>query len=135
MKKLIFALVCFVASFAFVSCGSKEATPTSAAENSIELMKAKDYQGFIETIHFTGETPEEIEQQKQFYLGMIQGKADKTITKRGGIESYTLISEEIAEDGNTAKLQYELTYGDGTKDKSKFNMIKVDGKWMNEIKK
>lgn len=134
MKKLFLALVCFVATFAFVSCGGSS-TPADQAAEWIELVKAKDYKAFVETLNLQGETEEEIEQAKQFYLGMFEGKAEKTIAKHGGIESYTLVSEEVAEDGNSAKVEYELTYGDGTKDKTKFNMVKIDGEWKNEIKK
>jgi hypothetical protein len=66
---------------------------------------------------------------------MLQSKAAKTFDKKGGIDSYTLVSEEIAEDGNSAKVEYEITYGDGSKDSTKFNMVKVDGDWKQEIKK
>lgn len=134
MKKLFFALVCFVASFAFVSCGGPS-TPADVSADWIELVKAKDYKAFVETFNVTGESAEEIEQQKQFLLGMFEGKAEKSIAKHGGIDSYTLISEEVAEDGNTAKVEYEITYTDGTKDKTKFNMVKVDGEWKNDVKK
>lgn len=133
MKKLFFALVCFVASFAFVSCGSS--TPADVAADWIELVKNKDYKAFVETFNVTGDSAEEVEQQKQFLLGMFEGKAEKAIAKHGGIESYTLVSEEVAEDGNTAKVVYDITYTDGTKDKTKFNMVKVDGEWKNEVKK
>ena len=134
MKKILFAIVCLVASFTFASCGGGS-TPADQGAKCIELLKDKDYKAFVETINFEGETAEEIDQQKQFFLELLTKKVDEMYETVGGIQSYTLVKEEIAEDGNTAKLQYELTYGDGTKDKSKFNMIKVDGKWMNEIKK
>jgi hypothetical protein len=133
MKKLLFAIVCLIASFTFASCGGS--TPADEAAKCIELLKNKDYEGFVETIALKGETTEEIDQQKQFYLGMLQSKAAKTFDKKGGIDSYTLVSEEIAEDGNSAKVEYEITYGDGSKDSTKFNMVKVDGDWKQEIKK
>ena len=133
MKKLLFAIVCLVASFTFASCGGS--TPADEAAKCIELLKNKDYEGFVETIALKGETTEEIDQQKQFYIGMLQSKAEKTFEKKGGIDSYTLVSEEISEDGNSAKVEYEITYGDGSKDSTKFNMVKVDGDWKQEIKK
>ena len=45
------------------------------------------------------------------------------------------VSEEIAEDGKTAKVAYEIVYGDGSKEEQKFDMVLVDGAWKQEIKK
>ena len=53
----------------------------------------------------------------------------------GGIQSYTLVKEEIAEDGNSAKVEFEVTYGDGSKKTEKMNFVLVDGEWKQEIKK
>ena len=54
MKKLLFAIVCLMASFTFASCGGS--TPADEAANCIELLKNKDYDGFVETINFKGDT-------------------------------------------------------------------------------
>lgn len=135
MKKLFFVLVCVFALMA-TSCGGNSATPAGAAADCIELIKAKDYEGFVETINM-GEnaTPEEIEQAKQMYVALFKDKGEKQMEKKGGIESYTLVSEEIAEDGNTAKVKYDITYGDGSVETQKFDMVLVDGVWKQEIKK
>ena len=89
----------------------------------------------MRTINFKGETQEEIDQQKQFFLELLTKKVDEMYEQSGGIESYTLVSEEIAEDGNTAKVVYEITYGDGTKKNETINLINVDGAWKQEINK
>lgn len=135
MKKLFFALVCMFAVMAVTSCGGSSATPAGAAADCIELIKAQDYEGFVETIHFGDATPEEIEQAKAMYVSLFKDKGSKQIEKKGGIASYTLISEEIAEDGQTAKVKYELTYGDGSTETQKFDMTFVDGEWKQVIKK
>ena len=80
-------------------------------------------------------TPEEIEQAKQMYVSLFKDKGEKQMEKKGGIESYTLVSEELAEDGKTAKVKYDVTYGDGSVDTQKFNMVLVDGEWKQEMKK
>ena len=133
MKKLLFALVCFVASLTFASCGAP--TPADEAAKWLELIKAKDYKGFVETIKFKDEDPAKVEKQKEFYCSMFEQKADKTFDKKGGIDSYNLVSKEISEDGSKAKVKFELTYGDGSKDDASFDMVLVDGKWMNEVNK
>ena len=133
MKKLLFAIVCLIASFTFASCGGS--TPADEAANCIELLKNKDYDGFVETINFKGENAEEIDQQKAFFKELLTKKVDEMYEQMGGIESYTLVSEEVAEDGNTAKVVYEITYGDGTKKNETINLINVDGEWKQEINK
>lgn len=135
MKKLFFVLVCVFALMA-TSCGGNSATPAGAAADCIELIKAKDYEGFVETINMSeNATPEEIEQAKQMYVALFKDKGEKQMEKKGGIESYTLVSEEIAEDGNTAKVKYDITYGDGSVETQKFDMVLVDGVWKQEVKK
>ena len=129
MKKLFLALVCMVTLMAVTSCGGT-ATPTAAAEEGLEMIKAGNYEGFVETIYF-GEkaTEEEVKQAKEMYVSLFKEKGDKQITKKGGIASYNVLSEEIAEDGKTAKVAYETTYGDGSTDKMNLDLILVDGEW------
>lgn len=57
------------------------------------------------------------------------------IEKKGGIDSYSILSKTIAEDGKTAKVEYEIVYGNGKKDKQSFDMVLIDGKWKQRIKK
>ncbi len=135
MKKLFFVLVSVFALMA-TSCSGDSATPAGAAAECIELIKAKDYEGFVETIKMSeNATPEEVEQVKQMYVSLFKEKGDKQMEKKGGIDSYTLVSEEIAEDGKTAKVKYDITYGDGSVDTQKFDMVLVDGVWKQEVKK
>lgn len=137
MKKIFVAMVCMVAFLATTSCGGGAAsTPAGAAAEGIELIKAKDYEGFVETIKMSDKaTPEEVEQTKQLYVSLFRDKAGKQMEKKGGIQSYTLVSEEIAEDGQTAVVKYEITYGNGSTDKQKFDMILDGGEWKHNVKK
>ena len=50
MKKLFFVLVCMFAIMA-TSCGGGASTPTDAATDCIELIKAKDYEGFVDKLY------------------------------------------------------------------------------------
>ena len=136
MKKLFLSLVCMFALLATTSCGEKASTPADAATECLELVKAQNYEAFVETIKMSDKvTAEEIEQTKQMYVALFKEKAEKEITKKGGIASYTLVKEEIAEDGQTAKVEFDVTYGNGTTKKQKFDMILVDGKWMQNANK
>lgn len=136
MKKIFITMVCMVALLATSSCGGSASTPAGAAAEGIELIKAKDYEGFVETIKMPeNATSEEIEQTKQLYVSLFRDKAAKQMEKKGGIQSYTLVSEEIAEDGKTAVVKYEVIYGNGSTDKQKFDMIFDGGEWKHNLKK
>lgn len=136
MKKLFLSLVCMIALITISSCSGSSATPSDTAKEWIELIKAKDYESFVETIQPNEKaTPEEAEQTKQMYLSLFKDKGDKQIEKKGGIDSYSILSETIAEDGKTAKVEYEIVYGNGKKDKQSFDMVLVDGKWKQSVKK
>jgi hypothetical protein len=78
---------------------------------------------------------EEQEQAKQMFLAMFDEKGSKMIDEKQGIVSYTLVSEEIAEDGKSAKVKYDITYGDGTTQTQIFELVLVDGVWKQQIKK
>lgn len=135
MKKFFFSLVCAVALLATTACGGP-ATPAETAADYIEMMKNKDYEGFVETIKMNDDvTPEEAKQAKEMYVSMLKEKGDAQFEAKQGIASYTLVSEEVAEDGTTAKVVYEITYGDGSTDKQTFNLVNVDGKWMQDLNK
>lgn len=135
MKKLFFVLVCVFAIIA-TSCGGGASTPTDAATDCIELIKAKDYEGFVDKLYMGEEaTAEEVEQVKQMYVSLFKEKVDKQTEKKGGFASYTILSEEITEDGQSAKVKYEITYGDGSTDKNSLDFVLVDGEWKPAVKK
>lgn len=60
---------------------------------------------------------------------------EKQVKKKQGIASYKTVSEEIAEDGKTAVVKVEFTYGNGSTDTEKYDLKLVDGAWKPYIKK
>ncbi len=136
MKKLFLTLACVFALLATTACGGGASTPKDAAAECIELLKDKDYEGFVETIKMNDNvSAEEAKQAKEMYVSMLKEKGAAQFEAKQGIASYTLVSEEIAEDGMTAKVKYDITYGDGSTDSQTFNMVNVDGKWMQDLNK
>lgn len=119
------ALVAMVLCFA--SCGKPE-TPATIAEECIENIKNGDFDAFVETIDADEETKSQFKQ-------LFEAKGKEMIEKSGGIASYKIVSEEISEDGKTAKVKAEIEYGNGKKKDEKFNFVNVDGKWKQVIKK
>ena len=94
MKKLLRNLFGLICMFVMVSCGDD--TPTAVAEGYLDDLKAGKYQELVDNLHFKKEISDN---NKQQLVLMLEDKATKTIEKKGAIQSYEIISEEIAEHG------------------------------------
>ena len=68
-------------------------------------------------------------------VAMVQEKGSKTIEKSGGLKETEIVSEEMAEDGNSAVVTIKQHYGDGRVKEDTQKMVKVDGKWLMDIGK
>ena len=55
-------------------------------------------------------------------------KAKRSLEGKGGIKSF-VINETISEDGETATVFTEITYGNGEVETQESDYLKVDGKW------
>jgi len=62
-------------------------------------------------------------------------KAGKELEKKGGLKSFEVLSEEIAEDGNSAVVKFKQVFGNGEESEDEQKMVKVDGKWLMDIGK
>ena len=133
MKRLSFMLSCVCAFFLMASCGAP--SPADEAARCIDYLMEKDYVAIVETINVKGDTPEKQQASKQQLLELMEQKGDHMYEQKGGIASYSLVSEQISEDGMKAKVEYEVTYGNGAKEVEKFSMVMVDGVWKQDISK
>lgn len=121
-----------------VSCGggATSSSPGAAAKEYAEAIAEGDYDKFIDGIHFSeGTSADEIAQGKLMLRSMLNEKGAKTLEERGGMKSVEVISEEIAEDGKTAKVNMRYTYGNGETSDEAMDMF-LDGKtWKMELNK
>ena len=62
-------------------------------------------------------------------------KAKKSVESKGGIKDVEVVSEEIAEDGKTAKVVLKMIYKDGTTNENNMDMVMEKGQWKMSIKK
>ena len=136
MKKSVFGIIALVVmSVCFWSCGGGN-TPSKVVEKSIEYVKAKNYEAYVDLIQIEEKKGKSVEEQKEQLLALLQGKLGPTLDKNQGIASCEILSEEIAEDGNTAVVKAKITYGDGTTDDQKFKLVKnADGDWRLDAQK
>ena len=113
-----------------VSC-SKSNSPKDVATSFIQAMKNKNYEKAADCFYYEG-TKDEIKADKAQVLAFME-KAGQSIEKDGGIKSYKINSVE--EDGDTAIVKGEITYGNGDVKEDEIETKKVDGKWYIDLSK
>lgn len=131
MKKLV-ALFAVVAAFFAVSCGGPS-TPGAAAVEIFELMADGKYEKVVEKFYVAN--PEEKAEFESTMLSLIKEKVEPQMKAKGGIDKVELVSEELSEDGNSARVTTKIYYGDGTTKEDHTKMVKVDGEWLVSMEK
>ena len=127
MKKLASMFIAaMLIACCMVSC--KQNTPSAAAANCIELIKAGDYAAFVNTY----DLPDE---EKAQLTVILEQKGQATVEKIGGIDKYEILEEVVSEDGTEATVKAQVTYGNGESDESTFKFVKVGGEWKQVMNK
>ncbi len=121
-------------AFGFASCGGAD-TPTAVAEKSIQCLQDGDYEGYVDLLQLEVDEGEDLNQKKESAVVLIREKAKEFIEKQEGIKSYEVLSETIAEDGNSAKVEMNVVYGNGKEDKQTVKLVKVDDEWKVDFNK
>ncbi|MBP5563648.1 MAG: DUF4878 domain-containing protein [Bacteroidales bacterium] len=119
MKKLFVILLAVVAVFGLTSCKSN--SPSKVVDNYYKALQAGDYQKAMTYTDLVDQ--EEIQKQIEKYQGF-----DVKII------SYEVVSETIAEDGNTAEVEVKQSAtssfnSEPKEDTKTLKLVKVDGKW------
>lgn len=129
MKKIFGFMVLAIAIFALSSCGGGN-TPSAVAEKAVKCIQAEDYEGYVNLMNIEVKEGEDIENAKTMLVALMKEKGGKSMKEKEGIKSYEILSEEIAEDGNTAVVKVKIVYGNGTEDEQKIKLVKdKDGEW------
>ena len=109
----------------FAACGGPK--PSDTACKYLDYLKDGKYEDAAQLLKVPDDaTAEETLQLCQKMGAIIAGE--------GGIDKYEVVSEEIAEDGQTAVVKINITYkepkhADANSDSAEFKMVKVDKKW------
>jgi PBP1b-binding outer membrane lipoprotein LpoB len=117
------------------SCGSSTNTPSAAAEKIVNLMQDGDYDEIVDLMYFETSEGEDIEAQKEMFVALMDEKAGKSIDKKGGLEDYEVLGEEMSEDGKTASVKVKYLYGDGSEETQDMEFVLEDGEWLLEMNK
>ncbi len=124
MKKIFGAVLVALVAVVFAACSGSNSTPTAAVEKYLSAMKSGDADGMVNVMHFKDES------QKETVKNMISGKIEQSTKEKGGISSFEIKGEKIAEDGKTATVEYVLKYGDDSDESKSEKCVNVDGNWM-----
>jgi hypothetical protein len=62
-------------------------------------------------------------------LRMVLSQGVTQDRERGGVREFAILSETISEDGQTAVVETESTYGNGRKETGEFNLVREDDGW------
>lgn len=133
MKKLMYLGLMLVAVVAMMSCSS--GGPGSALKGYVSAMQSGDYEKFVDGINFSKAEPDKAAEAREGFVALMKEKAGKELEKKGGLKSFEVLSEEIAEDGNSAVVKFKQVYGNGEESEDEQKMVKVDGKWLMDIGK
>lgn len=126
MRKMIRLMAVAIAAVAMVACCSKTSSPEAAAEAFLKSYQKGDYAAMVDQMYFKQQLTDE---EKKEYVAIFEAKISSELEEKGGIASYEIGETEMAEDGQTAKVAYTITYGDGSNQPQKMDLISVDGEW------
>ncbi|MDO4159579.1 MAG: DUF4878 domain-containing protein [Prevotellaceae bacterium] len=122
MKKLLGMVALVAFALLITACGNSN-TPKGVAEKSIKCIQKGDYEGYVDLMYVSKES-KNIEEEKKGYASLLQSKAGPALEEKGGIKSYEILSEEISEDGNSAKVDIKVVYGNGEEKNQTIQLLK-----------
>lgn len=119
MKKLIVILLAVAAVFGMTSCNSS--SPSKVVTSYYKALQAGDLE---KAMTYTDLTSDE----------EIQKQIEKFNTFEIKVQNFEIVSETIADDGNSAVVEVKQTVtsafnSEPKEDTKKLNLVKVDGKW------
>lgn len=132
MKKVILGFVVIMLAVVSVSCSKKSASPKDVVTSYLQAMKSKDYEKAANCFYYEG-SKDEIKTHKAQMVDLIE-KGGKAIEGKGGIKSFKI--DSVEEDGDTAVVKGEITYGNGDVDDDEvIKTKKIDGNWYIDMDK
>jgi hypothetical protein len=130
MKKVLLGFAVIMLAVITVSC-SKSSSPKDIVNTYFQAMKSKNYEKAADCFYYEG-TKDEIKADKAQIVALHE-KAGQSLQEKGGIKSYKINS--IEEEGDTAIVKGEVTYGNGEVKDDEVMTKKIDGKWYIDLDK
>lgn len=130
MKKVFSILmVAVVSTMAMASCGGGNAaggsdndTPSSVMEKFNNYLVKKQYAKAMDLLwNIEQASDADYEKTSKWY--------EKELEEKGGIKSFDILSETIAESGKKAKVEVRYTYGNGKVKERTHTLMKTENGW------
>lgn len=115
-----------LAACLLAGCGKRAETPSDLAVKAVKMLKVNDLDGYLSTFDIE-------EEDKADFFALYDDTVIKSIADKGGITAYEVKNETLSADGQTASVEMEVSYADGTVEKLNLSMVLVDGKWMQRL--
>jgi hypothetical protein len=132
MKKLFvfLAVAAFMLSTGCKNSTTQTPTPSSIEKTLYDQIQKGDHEQAMTVLFDNLDTDEEERIEKEEFIAEFSQKSRESYEAQGGLKSYEIIAEEISENGDTARVQTKMIYGDGTADTNSTEYIrKHDGTW------
>lgn len=109
-----------VAVFAFTGC--KKSTPSDYVNKLYSAMKDKDYKAVVDMMPGMDTLSEEDKQGTIEMMQLFDGFS-------GGVTDYKILSEDISDDGKSAVVHVQVTYGTGEVEDDVCKLVKGSKGW------
>ena len=128
MKKIIYLFsVSLICLYTLSSCSSD--SPGQVAKKFVGYMQSGDSKNMIECLATNKNIDPSQQKQGELAMAAMAEKAKTALAEKGGIKNVEVTSETIEENGENAKVELKISYGNGVEEKNSYQMVKQDGKW------
>jgi ABC-type glycerol-3-phosphate transport system substrate-binding protein len=125
MKQIKILLLAVVASLVFAGCGNNSKTPSDIALKVMDAAKDLDFKTIKQYL-----TNNPVESLEEFEKSIKENTEETNdIKERMKGAKWKIVSENIAEDGNSATVKMEIIFVNGETKSHEVDLVKVDGEW------
>lgn len=129
LKSLMAIALMFCISTTLYSCGGSENTPADKAMELVGYMQDENFSSYADGLYSKND------KEKDQFAMILEEKGGEMLEKNEGIDSYELVNEVIAENGNSATVKILVKYGNGTSKEEAMKMVKdEEGQWKGKLK-
>ena len=134
MRKTLAIVLGLIAVLVISSCS--KATPRDVAEQSVQYLKDKKFDKYVDLIYFEEEVngnKELLKDKKDSMRDLIQNKYNMSVQENGSIKDFSFVDEEVKD--STAVVRLQVDYTSGKSDTQKVNLRKIpSGDWRIDFK-
>lgn len=129
MKTSLTAIIALLTLLVVTGCSTD--TPKDVAEKSVQYLKDKKFDKYVDLVYFEEEVTgnkELLKDKKDSMRDLIQSKYNMSVQENGSIKAYSFIDEEVKD--STAVVMLQLDYTSGKTDTQKVSLRKIpSGDW------